>query len=887
MQGLRETSEDAAVQLLSLMGEIAPPKRKDDGGLFFSKFDDGGDNLGSMDDSLRSDNMVEGTSYIAAGESVVSAARSYVRETRAKVAQAQKANFLSGLPRDAALLTVAQSKWVEDDILPTILLPMAEFSQISESVIATRSVWSAIRFESCFTAQKRVVREISSLRTRIPASSLSRNTTKFNASSLPVKIKSVVIVESESHAKLKLVKTKPLEEKTGAMATFYNPYASKKGQQEVVMVPEEEERYILVKFANELSIPLEIPRCQLEFNVGQGDRVKAPAISFVIPGQTNDFAVQFPFLVLKHDENMEPETDRRFGIKGLHITCLARSFFIPLRGSNDEPQEEEQNEPNIPVPASRYPRRKYKDLKHENRESIESPQLEIVPSQPNLHVLFASSPAPLDEDVVIPAPLSDGEVFPLPKLILSNDCGISGFGKIEELKITATGLPGRGEIVLVDLSESPSPPVTNEEDRRESKKTGPVPLDLVAHCTGVDKPTLNSGGGMGNSSIALELTSTPDMGAHTKGCTVCVLLRYRGKAPSSTLQVWRQRKVEIRVMRIKGPRVSSLTFRPDLSWDSAYSELCHSLALQDKHKRYRKSKALDTTGLLQESEAADDNFALSRLGKDPGVQVCGEKVVAFLSVANETGSPIVLSRAGGVVGGFEGNGLETMRVMAGVSAKIPMILPRIERSADMCEDLLSLTRLEWESDLTTENPGNLIETGGTMVPVNRRVRSGTLEIPMSCLKAIIDENPTFLPRICRAPCNVTVSVEGNTDGGVFLTTPAKPVSITVSMEFADWIPETVLNSTTVGLQFCCAKKGDSMETDNAKSNGYVWAGQIRRTVPTKDLGAKQSHRSQVVFLQVGQYVVSGCVSFKRSDIKDDVKEVWWAASAQNVDVRQT
>ena len=52
----------------------------------------------------------------------------------------------------------------------------------------------------------------------------------------------------------------------GAMATFYNPFDVKKKSDDIARVAEEEERSMSVQFGNRLSIPLEVRRCQLEFN---------------------------------------------------------------------------------------------------------------------------------------------------------------------------------------------------------------------------------------------------------------------------------------------------------------------------------------------------------------------------------------------------------------------------------------------------------------------------------------------------------------------------------------------------------------------------------------------------------------------------------------------
>jgi hypothetical protein len=770
---------------------------------------------------------------------------------------------------------------------------MAEFSEISESILAMRAVWSAIKFESCFSAQKRIVKEISDLRKKIPASSFPTDIATFKSHALPIDVTSIMMVESEAQSKLERVKIKNKDENTGAMATFFNPYANKKDQDESTIVPEEEERYIMVKFANHLSIPLEIPRCQLEFNINasQTDRIKAPAISFVIPGQTKNFAVQFPFIVLKQEATtieIDATAESIFEIKGLHLTCLARSFFIPLKNSSDDSAVVKSNDYplNIPDAASLYPRRKYTNAKVEIGNRIRSPKIEVIPAQPNLQVLFASSPTPLGEDTVIPVPIADGEVFLLPKLFLSNDSGINGIGKIEKLRITATGLPGLGEIVLFDIS-GPMTEGDDVENKRPKKEAGAVPLSLSVDHQGLDIQTLNDPKQCKASSLSLVLTATPDMGAVIRGCSVKVTFRYRGKTASPTLEVWRKREIEIGIMRIKGPRISSLTFRPDLSWKSGYSELCSTLSRQENHARYRPSRIRHDFDLLRTGSTDDENFVASRLGSDPGVHVCGDQVVALLSVVNDSTVPITLSSPNGPVGGFEGHELTSVKVMPGVSAKIPMILPRIDRAPGIAQELLTMTRLTWKSELVDNGTEASTETGGTILPVNRRVRTGSMEIPLPNLKTIIDENSTFLSRICKAPCSITVGLVGEVENSPANVATEKPVNVVVEIHLADWVADDVLKDLKQTLQFCCARKGANETNDpDGHRRDYVWCGHVRKSLRSKDITRKSSHKARLLFLQEGEYFVSACLSFSKLDAEDDVKETWWAEKAQTVRVKR-
>eukprot|EP00980_Cylindrotheca_fusiformis_P007577 scaffold1580_cov116-Cylindrotheca_fusiformis.AAC.12 len=883
MQGLRETSEDAAVKLLSLMSEITPSKTKAETSLFFSKYESlETDDESKVNDeaSVRSD--YDTNSYIDAGKSVASAARSYVSQRAKDAIRNRQKDFFTGQNQNSnTLLAVAQSKWVDDDEIPSVLLPVAHFSEISNSIIAMRAVWSAIKFEHCADAQRKLVRQIANLRNTNPTSSLlSKSPT--NASSLPIKITSVEIGGSESYAALERVKLQvPRKSDEGAMATFYNPYANKNKEHEATLIPEGEERYLLVKFANTLSIPLEIPRCQLQFDVPDKVRIKAPAISFVIPGQTPDFAVQFPFIFLNHkdDGKLEEPSLNVFAVKGLHVTCLARSFFLQLDGSSatgeSAEEKDRREEKNIPESSSFYPRRKYEEKKLET--GIKSPRLEVVAAQPNLLISFArSANTPLGEDTVIPAPIADGEVFTIPKLLLANDSGLGGNGKIEELRISAVGLPGFSEIILFDLNR------VGAKEENEKRTRGPTPLTLDVSCTGVNRDNLNQQEvGADGSSISLQLSAAPDMGAHNKGCEVTIRFRYRGKQASPFLEVWRCRELTLHILRIKGPRVSSITFRPDLTWGSGYTQMCHKLSNQDKHARYRTSR-LDSFQLPSLGSADGEELVLNRLGRDPGVHTCSENVVVIVSVANETASSIFLSKPEGAIGGFEGAPIESMKVTSGISAKIPVILPRVDRSPDLCERLRELTTLCWKSEAVEGDDFKEIATSGSMVPVNRRVRRGILKIPEGCLKAIVDENRTFIPRICKAPCSISIGAVGaaGKDAEIGI---GKTVDFLTELSISEWLPADLLEKNNISLEFCCARK----DGGEASKHDYMWCGQIKKSIIATKEEATSTHRARIVFLEEGEYLVSACVTFRQHHIEDAIKEIWWADKAQTVRVNDT
>lgn len=891
--GIPESSEEAAVQLLALMGEIKPQKLKSLDAIGSDDTDEGLGGLSSLLESNRpeidrndDDNSYTGESYIGA-ESVVSAARnarSFVRK-QAKEARTRGANFLSAQgPNSSNLLVVAQSKWADDDIIPARLLPLADSSNLARDVIAMKSVWTGVNYNSCVTAQKHLMKHVSNLRKALPATSFVERGERKKDTLSPVRILSAEITESETSANLERTKVKNSanKENSGAMATFFNPYANKdKGTQKVNLIPEGEERYILVTFENSLTVPLEVPRCQLQFNLDDKDSIKAPAMSFVIPGQAKEFKVQFPFIVLPSKTSAETTNDSSedkpsvFELKGVHITCLSRSFF--LRVSDEDPADTNEALTSlIPESANLYSRRDYTKGKQE-KSAVKSPALETIPAQPNLVLSFATSPTTLDESTVVPAPLSDGEVFSVPTLHATNDSGAKGLGLLDHLRITAHDIPGHTEVVLFDSSGN------MESSEKSKKKEGEYkPLTLSATCKDFDVETLNESGK--TSSISLKLKAANDMGAYIDGCNIRLRFRYRGVSSSPVQEFWRKQEISIRVDRIKGPRISSLTFRPDLSLASSYTDLCKSLAIQSTARRIARTGIVD---LPQAGSTDEDDFVVNRLGMDPGIHVCGNKVVVLLSVANETNSVVTLSSKSKEITGFGQDQLEHVTVSPGVSAKVILILPRAERSPDVTNHLLSLTELEWVSNVDHNSPESSdqqLATGGTIVPVNRRARRGTLRIPVGCLKSIIDENPTILSRICRAPCQLMVHLAGRNADDLLVAEPGKPIDVSLKVAIAEWLPASALRNSHVIIEFCCAGKDKSSNTSEGNRN-FVWVGQTRKALPNGSEERSYNHSGRILFLKEGHYVVSACIHIFNNESEEDVKETWWAEKAQHVNVK--
>lgn len=339
-------------------------------------------------------------------------------------------------------------------------------------------------------------------------------------------------------------------------------------------------------------------------------------------------------------------------------------------------------------------------------------------------------------------------------------------------------------------------------------------------------------------------------------------------------------------MRVKGPRISSLTFRPDLSWGCAYSELCVDLAKQNLGESITP---YERTAPKEDSD--ETTYVLERVGMDPGVHVASKDVVVLISVANETNSTIVLSNENGLVGGFEGSPMETITVSSGVSVRIPVVLPRIERveegggTVDVVAQLVTKTELQWK-----EVSGEFHEDNGGMSSMEsagkKRVREGRMRIPPNCLKEIVAEHPSFASRICEPPCEVILSLGGDNDGsqGPLSVQQGTPIDVFVEVLMSNWVPEEIVEECSLTLEFCCARKEDGSVNSICFSTqrDYVWCGQIRKMMRACD--EEKAHRARILILQPGHFVLSACAKLA-NDAENGAEEVWWAPVAESVIVQ--
>jgi len=825
---------------------------------------------------------------------------------------------------------VAQARWAEDAAIPLVKLPLiANMSgySIANSLLTLKAVLPKIDIESCASAQMQCINQINELRKGVPTLSIIDHNVNplallYSGETAPLSVESAAIVTSASHLLLERTKAHGFSGKaTGVMATFFNPFDKEKKQAEkkiaATLVAEGEERAVEIEFENHLSLPLEIPSCELVFDKNEPDRIKAPALSFIVPPKAKKFKVHFPFITIaqssrddddvfldiredegKEEENQDPASpasENVFEVTGIRLTCLSRSFLIPINQSTDGDGEADSL---IPLPASVYPRSAKKSSK-KKKEKLK-PWFEAVPAQPHLLVSFANSQTAIDDGITVPVHLSDGEIFTIPSFRLQNDFGPSGFGLMERLQIIGVGMPGLPDEVLFDTDAAAAAREEEEDDSELEEdddgfeelmeEDGLPPLKIKASCESLSIKSINDKRLGQGSRVTFQVAATHDMGSQlANGGNVRIRFRYRGTSPDPATEIWRKREVALRIVRVKGPRISSLTFRSDLSWGSSYAELCLSLAQQKSRREMIANKwGSHHSGnhdleryqnfVPSEIQEGSSSLILNRVGMDQGVHVASNEIVALMAVANETNSTILLSNRKGRVGGFSGSPMPTIRVTSGVSVKIPVVIPRITRintedegSMDIAAELVANTALQWKS-VVDENNEDLVSDIASNS--NLKVRQGRVRIPSKCLREIISEHQSFCSRICQSPVRVKVNIGRNEEESHISVTKGEAVTAHVEVSVEDWVPKDVIDKCSIVMEFCCARKNAA----GTLKREYVWCGLLRRKVDAfraDDL----KHHARVIFLSEGAFVVSACA--KVSTLKG-VEETWWAQFAENV-----
>lgn len=880
LQGNCELSLEAAEQLLSLLGELDPEILHAEGSSTksFTNSDDKRQltklNIGGEIDDVSADPVVE-TKEVPSNrtstskddvdlQEAISSASQFAKNLRASYT-----NFTT-----ASTLLALQSRWADEDPIPPVHVPLSHSSPLSSCLVSLKAVWPQMDYETCSAAQKRCLDRTALLRRAIPTSSSNADAGfvyGLKKKTLPLYVSSAMALQLETALELECVQREivPDESKQGAMATFFNPYAKKKAEDTLsARVAEEEERAMLITFGNRLALPLEVRRGQLDFFNNSEGRVKAAVVSFVVPPKATSFVVRFPFTIISRafssgESAMEADNCTVFEVKGLDLTCFGRTFSLPIKAFKKA--EVDPLSGSLPVSASVYAHR---GLPKETEESLLSkPRIETYPCQPKLQICFADTGAPAE---AVTVSLSDGEIFSVPTFRLGNYLGPSSKGKIECLEIVCASVPGRK---MFDSSVSPFPEETEAEFVHDLiYKTNPAPFKLRALTSPMNISSINDPQDRtsNRSKITFQIAAAYNFEDKLPGgATVEVQFRYRGSC-NSKMEVWRKSVVTFHIVPTKGPRISSVVFRPDLADGCVFAETIDrqwALNTADKEKKGgpQKSACLTTDGA----------FVLNRVGLDSSVSVCNADAFFILAVANETWSVITVKRQGEAAGGFESCPLGELGVSPGVSVKIPIVMPRICRT-DMYGDLVDVvaefvkkTTFVWER-----------HEGGESGPVKSR---GYIRIPPSCLTDIINRNPSLLSQICKPPCSIDLVVgEKLIQNSSMNVSMGYPVNLSMKVSLESWVPKHVMDSCSMTMNFRCTRK-DRVEgaSSDVSHREFVWAGKLQETAQLG--GGDATHKAKLVFCSPGQFAVSACARiFRNEPSGGGTGEIWWAPMAQFV-----
>lgn len=826
---------------------------------------------------------------------------------------------------------------------------------ITSSLICLNANVSRMNHRICIKFQKEFSVYLSKIRKALPTLSTNSTTSEeaeyLRSSISPLGVASARIVQSESHQLLDRLKSAGYTSSRAgdSLATFFNPYAKNKeattDKNLVALIAQGEQRAIIVEFSNHLSIPLEIPQCRLVFDKSRQMDIDAPPLSFTVPPKSTKYPVKFPFMIgsveklhqggneeKMHDEGLKSGYDS-CDLVGIHVTSFNRTNFFPFRfaaGTDAESGTTIQHD-NRQIPET-ISILKFEE-KPDKKAMKQSIKLEVVPYQPNLLVSFASSSQPLENNATISVHLSDGEIFTIPALRIENDVGSSGKGIIQRLQVIGVGLPGLPEEVLFDTDKQVKE-LKEQKDRFSDQESSQdfeelmendgvrifvwlflnivvvhdhrltidsvskmPPLKMKCLAYGLSLESLNDRNKPldQSSTISLQVAATHDMGNMGKklvnGGNVRIRFRYRGPSSLPGIEIWKKQEINLNIVRVKGPRISSLTFRTDLSWGGPYSDLCWALS---RNKSHQVKVAEDSSNNVSDSEdfvVKDETFpfdtvpkddrcnVLNRVGMSQGVFIAKDDIVILMKVANESNTSIVLSNRAGRVGGFENSPMETVTVSSGVSVKIPVVIPRINcidengNMVDIARELMRLTALQWNSEEAITSDGSKLEK-----------RQGRVRIPSQCLRQMINDHPTFLTRICKPPFIIQFEVGENRECEP--TVPLEllvgnPLDLWLNVKLNEWVPRSALHDSIIVLEFCCARLDSGINAETfVKENedAYVWCGQIKKgfSVDCDDL----SHRARVCFICPGEYVVTGCAKICRND----KEEVWFAPFYQSIKI---
>jgi len=753
----------------------------------------------------------------------------------------------------ASSLLAVQSKWATEAPKKALEVPL---SDQSPNILALKCVWSEIEHSACATAQKECAERIKSLKRGLSSSTSSVQSgsvlSPAESVSVPLSVSSSWSLQSyDGNFEIQLVKRK-LEAKVdkGAMATFYNPFEKSGKEQAAMPVAAEEERVITLQFSNALAIPLAVRQCQLDFSEEIISQVNSAPVSFVLPPQAKDHLIQFPFTLASL---VVAEASIEFELKGVTFTSLNQKFSLPLtKAINKDPKITDMPKPAVysylPAPKIRL----------EDEEAV-PPKMELLPCQPRIEVRQTDNGSILDLKTNVVLGVTEGEVLSTPAFDLVNDSGPKGLGVIERLQIFVLGIAGgASEKMIYDSSDkSKDESVLPEKDFLEdmSKESPPLVKVRLRPGTSLDLSEINASKAEAQTVVfQLAVASTFRQKVQSKNTDIMIRLRYAGK-PTASKEVWRKYDIPFTLSYFRGPRVVSVSFRPDLTEQKPIPQLLQSL-------QERRSK---TTKAGSAAESTESNLS-RRVGLDMNVQTSGSGFVAILTVLNDSSVDILLSRPNGAtLGTFASKSLKELVVPKGVKVSIPLSIPRLLRHGGVgfAADIIKAASLEWRS---SGSPSNSVIFA-----------RGNMSMREEMISKLIASTPSVIPSIFEPPCTIALRVDGAAIAPGFSATvaPAQPIEIEVNVSISSWISPEILASTEFTVELFTVKLEKTLSSPAPRD--HIWSGLVKRRFSLDEM--KSSHSASVVLLVRGTYALSACARFSQGSGGD---EVWWAPTSASI-----
>ncbi|KAL7576063.1 hypothetical protein ACA910_000847 [Epithemia clementina (nom. ined.)] len=770
----------------------------------------------------------------------------------------------------SSLLT-EQAKWANDAPKPAVLVPLS--SQFPGNLLALPCVWSAIEFDECARAQHECIERIKNQR-KVLSTSSAYEVNRFlvgdfspdEAIPLSVSNKWSLLVHEDYEVSLLKKKLEAVD--NGAMATFYNPFEKSRDSRAVVPVAAEEERVIALSLNNSLTVPLTVKECQLCFSGEVGGRINSGPVSFVLAPLAKDFVVRFPFTIISPEQADEGGDESvEFELKEISFSCLNHRFSLPIKKLSGAVGNRIGD---IAKPAA-YPVQP--KAKSKTDKSVSGLLLEALPCQPRLGLCYSGTKNVLKPNTKLTLGVTEGELVSTPKFNLSNDCGAKGQGLLERIQIAVVGVHvGLAEKIIFDSNDraSKTDSVQSERDFLQdvSGESSQLLKVRVVPGTELDLDALNSAnsGNTQSRELGFQIAVAKQFREKLNAAEteVTFRIRYAGKSTKSS-EVWRKFDIPIVLSHFKGPRVTSVTFRPDLTHCNMLPELLRSF------------QARVGSGINRADPAfrSNESGPSSRVGLDHSIHVCSESVVSIVSIMNDSKSDIVLSRSDeSPVGSFGSSLLSTVLVPRGVKVSILMSIPRLPRESDMesgdfADALLKATDLRWTAS----------STGSSSDP--HRFACGSMSINRQDVSNLITKTPSIIPSIFEPPCKIGLKVQGSDvtmNSSSCSVCIGEPVSLVVNVSIAPWISAEICQRCDFTVELFAVWL-DKSTTTAPVPHDHAWCGMVTRKYKMADM--KAAHSAKVILLQRGNFALSACVRISQFGKGD---EVWWAPLTANISV---